>query len=237
MKEQTKESSATLLLFGFLLAFVGVFLYIGGVFTPIGIKMNSQVSLANLSIVLGVFLVAVAGYSLARPGAVGQAMRAFPRANAPGYVLILAATAWFLWNIQSEDMADYREIKHWFYIGFGAVGIGSCIYLRDFLAVRGLAVFMLLLAKLMLDTQRHYMLDTPVAHMSEWRLVFAVWAYMIIVMSMWMVISPWRMRDMIEWMLAKPRRLAAKGWFRLVFGILLIVLGLTVFGIPAAAAN
>ena len=126
-------------LFGFLLVFVGMFLYIG-------IKMNSQVSLANLSIVLGVFLVAVAGYSLARPGAVGQAMRAFPRANAPGYVVILAATAWCLWNIQSEDMADYREIKHWFYIGFGAVGIGSCIYLRDFLAVRGLAVFMLLLA-------------------------------------------------------------------------------------------
>ena len=237
MKEQTKESSATLLLFGFLLAFVGVFLYIGGVFTPIGIKMNSQVSLANLSIVLGVFLVAVAGYSLARPAAVGQAMRAFPRANAPGYVLILAATAWFLWNIQSEDMADYREIKHWFYIGFGAVGIGSCFYLRDFLAVRGLAVFMLLLAKLMLDTQRHYMLDTPVAHVSEWRLVFPVWAYMIIVMSMWMVISPWRMRDMIQWMLAKPRRLAAKGWFRLGFGILLIALGLTVFDIPDAPAN
>ena len=222
MKEQTKESSATLLLFGFLLAFVGVFLCVG-------IKMNNAISLANLSVLLGVFLAALSGYSLARPAAVGQAMRAFPRANAPGYVLILAATAWFLWNIQSEDMADYREIKHWFYIGFGAVGIGSCIYLRDFLAVRGLAVFMLLLAKLMLDT--------PVAHVSEWRLVFAVWAYMIIVMSMWMVISPWRMRDMIQWMLAKPRRLAAKGWFRLVFGILLIVLGLTAFGIPGAAVN
>ena len=214
-------------LFGFLLVFVGMFLYIG-------IKMNSQVSLANLSIVLGVFWVAVAGYTLAKPVDVGQALRAFPRANAPGYVLMLAATAWFLWNIKIEDMADYREIKHWFYIGFGAVGIGSCIYLRDFLAVRGLAVFMLLLAKLMLDTQRDYMLAAPEAHMSEWRLVFAVWAYMIIVMSMWMVISPWRMRDMMEWMLAKPRRLAAKGWFRLGFGILLIVLGLTVFTLPAA---
>ncbi|MDE2644093.1 MAG: hypothetical protein OSB55_15270, partial [Verrucomicrobiota bacterium] len=130
MKEQAKESAATLPLFGFLLAFVGVFLYIG-------IEMNNVISLANLSILLGVCLVALSGYSLARPAAVGQAMRAFPRANAPGYVLILAATAWFLWNIKSEDMADYREIKHWFYIGFGAVGIGSCIYLRDFLAVRG----------------------------------------------------------------------------------------------------
>ncbi len=231
-------------LFGFLLVFVGMFLYIGGVFTPIGIKMNSQVSLANLSIVLGVFLVAVAGYTLAKPADVGQALRAFPRANAPGYVLMLAATAWFLWNINIEDMADYREIKHWFYIGFGAVGVGSCIFLRDFLAVRGLAVFMLLLAKLMLDTQRDYMLAAPEAHMSEWRLVFAVWAYAIIFMCMWWVISPWRMRDLIEWMTAKPSRLVIKSWVRIALGILLIALGLIVFritpsmrAISDAAAN
>ena len=230
MNEQSKESPASIPLFGFLLVFVGMFLYIG-------IRMNSEVSLANLSVLLGVFLAAVSGYSLAKPDAVARALRAFPRANTPGYMLMLAATAWFLWNIRIEDMADYREIKHWFYIGFGAVGIGSCIFLRDFLAVRGLAVFMLLLAKLMLDTQRNYMLAAPEAYMSEWRLVFAVWAYMIIVMSMWLVISPWRMRDLIEWMLAKPGRLVAKGWFRLGFGILLIVLGLTVFGIPDAAAN
>ena len=230
MNEQSKESPASIPLFGFLLVFVGMFLYIG-------IRMNSEVSLANLSVLLGVSMAAVSGYSLAKPDAVARALRTFPRANTPGYMLMLAATAWFLWNIRIEDMADYREIKHWFYIGFGAVGIGSCIFLRDFLAVRGLAVFMLLLAKLMLDTQRNYMLATPEAYMSEWRLVFAVWAYMIIVMSMWLVISPWRMRDMIEWMLAKPGRLVVKGWFRLGFGILLIVLGLTVFGIPDAAAN
>ena len=221
-------------LFGFLLVFVVMFLYIGIIMPH---WMNSQVSLANLSIVLGVFLVAVAGYTLAKPADVGQALRAFPRANAPGYVLMLAATAWFLCNIKIEDMADYREIKQWFYIGFGAVGIGSCIFLRDFLAVRGLAVFMLLLANLMLNTQRIYMLEAPEAHMSEWRLVFAVWAYMIIFMSMWLVISPWRMRDMMEWMLTKPRRLEAKSWFRLAFGILLIVLGLTVFTLPDAASN
>ena len=45
------------------------------------------------------------------------------------------------------------------------------------------------------------------------------------------------MRDMMEWMLTKPRRLEAKSWFRLAFGILLIVLGLTVFTLPDAASN
>ena len=159
MNEQSKESPASIPLFGFLLVFVGMFLYIG-------IRMNSEVSLANLSVLLGVFLAAGSGYSLAKPDAVACALRAFPRANTPGYMLMLAATAWFLWNIRIEDMADYREIKHWFYIGFGAVGIGSCIFLRDFLAVRGLAVFMLLLAKLMLDTQRNYMLAVSYTHLT-----------------------------------------------------------------------
>ena len=42
---------------------------------------------------------------------------------------------------------------------------------------------------------------------------------------------------MIGWMQGKPRWLAAKGWFRLGFGILLIVLGLTAFGIQDAAVN
>ena len=209
-------------LFGFLLALVGVFLYIA-------IEKNNEISIDNMSLLLGGFLVVLSGYTLAKPKEVGQALKSFPRANAPGYVLMLAATAWFLWNIKSEDMADYRDLKIYFYIGFGAIGLGSCVFLRDFLAVRGLAVFMMLVAKLMLDTQRIYMLAAPEETMSEWRLVFAVWGYAIVVMSMWMIISPWRMRDMINWMVAEPKRLVIKSGLQLLLGILLIVLGLTVF--------
>ena len=128
-------------LFALLLAFVGACLYIA-------FEQNNVISISNLSLLLGGFLVAVAGYTLAKPAEVGQALKTFPRANAPGYVLMLAATAWFLWNIKTEDMEDYVNLKSYFYIGFGAVGVGSCIYLRDFLAVRGLAVFLLLLANL-----------------------------------------------------------------------------------------
>ena len=225
MSDRQKVSEANVPLFGLLLLFVGVFLYVS-------IKMNSEISLANLSVLTGILLVALSAYSLANPAAVGLVLRAFPRANLPGYVLMLSATAWFLWNIKSDDMADYREYKHWFYIGFGSVGVGSCLFLRDFLAVRGLAVFLLLFAKLLLDTQRHYMLATPVEYMSEWRLVFAVWAYLIIIISMWLVISPWRMRDMIDWIICKSSWFAVKKWFHLAFGILLIALGLTVFGVP-----
>jgi len=205
-----------------LLAFVGAFLYIA-------FEKRNVISISDLSILLGGFLVAVAAFTLAKPLEVGQALQAFPRSNAPGLVLMLAATAWFLWNIHIEEMDDYKNIKHWFYLGFGAVGLGSCVYLRDFLAVRGLAVFMLLLAKLILDTQRIYMFSEPVETMSQWRLIFAVWGYAIVIVSMWLIISPWRMRDMINWLTAETSRLRIKSGFRLFLGILLIVLGMTVF--------
>ena len=222
MPASTKESPATKPLFFLLLAFVGACLYIA-------FEQNNVISISNLSLLLGGFLVAVAGYTLAKPAEVGQALKAFPRANAPGYVLMLSATAWFLWNIHIEQMEDYKDIKYLFYIGFGAVGIGSCVYLKDFLAVRGMAVFMLLLARLILDTQRVYMFDTPEETMSQWRIVFAIWGYAIVLMSMWLIVSPWRMRDMINWLTAEPRRLIFKSVFRLIFGLLLIVLGLSVF--------
>ena len=222
MPASTKESPATKPLFVLLLAYVGACLYIA-------FEQNNVISISNLSLLLGGFLVAVAGYTLAKPAEVGQALKAFPRANAPGYVLMLSATAWFLWNIHIEQMEDYKDIKYLFYIGFGAVGIGSCVYLKDFLAVRGMAVFMLLLARLILDTQRVYMFDTPEETMSQWRLIFAIWGYAIVLMSMWLIVSPWRMRDMINWLTAEPRRLIFKSVFRLIFGLLLIVLGLSVF--------
>ena len=222
MPASTKESPATKPLFVLLLAYVGACLYIA-------FEQNNVISISNLSLLLGGFLVAVAGYTLAKPAEVGQALKAFPRANAPGYVLMLSATAWFLWNIHIEQMEDYKDIKYLFYIGFGAVGIGSCVYLKDFLAVRGMAVFMLLLARLILDTQRVYMFDTPEETMSQWRLVFAIWGYAIVLMSMWLIVSPWRMRDMINWLTANPSRLQIKSGFRLCLGILLIILGLTVF--------
>lgn len=222
MNQPIKESSKVMPLFLLMLVFVGFFLYIA-------IKQNNQISIANLSIFLGVFFVAISSYAIVRPDDIAQSLKAFPRANMPGYVFMLAATFWFLWNIKTENMADYKDIKHWFYIGFGVVGIGSCFYLKDFLAVRGLAVFMLLAAKLILDTQRVYMFSTPVEDATEWRLVFAILGYAIIIMAMWMVISPWRMRDIINWGVSDSLRVYVKSVFGLLFGVLLIILGLTVF--------
>ena len=130
-------------------------------------------------------------------------------------------TAWFLWNLNNEAISDFAAYKSVMLFGFGAVGVLTCIFVRDFLAVRGLAVVLLLLGKLMLDTARW--------HDSEWRLVVSTLAYVWIIAGMWFTVSPWRLRDLIQWATANERRLRLVSAVRLALGAFLVILGLTVF--------
>lgn len=87
--------------------------------------------------------------------------------------------------------------------------------------MRGCSVLLLLLGKLMVDAERWAA--------SEWRLVIAVWAYMMVLGGMWFTISPWRMRDLIYWGTATETRIRITSAVRLAFGIFVAALGFTVF--------
>ncbi|MBI4326990.1 MAG: hypothetical protein HY674_17250, partial [Chloroflexi bacterium] len=130
-------------------------------------------------------------------------------------------TVWFLWNLNQESISDFAAYKKWMLVGFGAIGVSSCIFVRDFLAVRGLAVVLLLLAKLTLDTARW--------HDSSWRLVLVVWAYLWVVAGIWFTISPWRLRDLLNWATANEQRVRVGSAIRLALGLFVAILGLTVF--------
>ena len=54
--------------------------------------------------------------------------------------LVLTGTAWFLYNLSLESISDFASYKNILFAGFAGVGIGTCIFVQDFLAVRGLAV-------------------------------------------------------------------------------------------------
>jgi hypothetical protein len=46
---------------------------------------------------------------------------------------------------------------------------------------------------------------------------------------MWFTVSPWRLRDIIDWSTANDQRIRLLSGLRLGFGLLVIVLGLTVY--------
>jgi hypothetical protein len=177
--------------------------------------------LSTLAIALGVLFALPQVYGLLKPSAFAASVRRFPRSEPWGFLLMGLGTAWFLYNLSNESISDFAAYKNIMLLGFGAVGLLTCMFVRDFLAVRGLAVVMLLAAKLMLDTARWY--D------SEWRLVISVWAYAWIVAGMWFTVSPWRLRDLIQWSTANEQRVRLGSALRLALGALVVVLGLTVF--------
>jgi hypothetical protein len=185
--------------------------------------------LSTLAVILGVIVGLPQVYGLLKPSAFAAAARKFPRSQLWGFILMGLGTVWFLWNLSNESISDFAAYKKVMLIGFGAVGVLTCIFVRDFLAVRGLAVVLLLLAKLMLDTARW--------HDSEWRLVISTWAYIWIIAGMWFTISPWRLRDLIQWSTASEGRVRVTSALRLALGALVVVLGLTVFRVGNVQAQ
>jgi hypothetical protein len=177
--------------------------------------------LALLSTVLGLGVSAPQIYILAKPELAAQAVRKFPRSLVWGYILMGLGTAWFLWNLSLESVADFAPFKPYMYAGFAIAGVLTCIYVQDFLAVRGIALVMMLLAKLMVDVARWS--ETP------WRLIIVGWAYVLACIGIWLTVSPWRLRDLINWATENHTRLRFFSVVRLVFGLFVLILGLTVF--------
>lgn len=178
-------------------------------------------TLSTLAILIGAAYSVLQIYALVNPIAFAKHARAFPRSEGIGFALMALGTAWFLYNLNSEAIADFAAYKKLMLTGFGALGLLSCIYVRDYLAVRGLSVCLLLLAWFTLNHTRWA--DSP------FRLILVVWAYLWVIAGMWFSVSPWRLRDLLQWFTANNGRIRFGSLIQLAFGVLVIVLGATAF--------
>ena len=109
------------------------------------------------------------------------------------------------------------------YLDMSQMGVGSCIFVQDFLAVRAIAVLALLLGKVMVDTGRPHLGESPFV------LVIQVWAYVFVAAGIWFTITPWRLRDLLELATANATRVRIGSAIRLAFAVFILTLGLTVF--------
>ncbi|MDA1275137.1 MAG: hypothetical protein O2960_13980 [Verrucomicrobia bacterium] len=178
-------------------------------------------NLSTLSVGLGVLIAIPQIFGLLKPAEFAAKARRFPRSVPVGYLLMGIGTIWFLRNLRAESISDFEDYKKLMLFAFGSIGVLTCVFVKDFLAVRGLSVVLLLTGKLMLDTARW--------NESEWRLVIATLAYVWIISAIWFTVSPWRLRDIILWSTASEKRIKVGSGLRLALALFVIVLGLTVF--------
>ena len=180
-------------------------------------------TLSLLSILLGAGLAVPQVYALTHPARFNAAARRLPRHLPTGIALMLAGTACFLWIVHQEPIADFSAYKPVMLAAFAAVGVLTCVFVQDFLAVRGLAILLLLLGKVMVDTGRPHLGASP------WVLVIQVWAYILILAGIGFTITPWKFRDCLDWATATEARTRRLSALRLGFAGMLVILGLTVF--------
>jgi hypothetical protein len=142
------------------------------------------------------------------------AIQAFPRSAAAGYVVFGAASAWFLYNILHLSNADFGEYRHLLFVGFAAVAVLSFKCVPDFLGVRGACALILIGASPFL--QAAYM-----EYGRPTRLFMVSFVYVAIALAIWIGAQPWRLRDFLGWLFARPARSRGLGGLFFAYGLLL----------------
>ena len=143
----------------------------------------------------------------------------FLRSSVAAVIIFGLAGAWFLWNIAHLGEADFGQFKNWLLLIFGAVIVGSFIYLKDFLVVRGISVLQLLIAKFILDVT--YMQQAP------GRLLLVGLTYVMIVQALYFAALPYKMRNFLNWLSKSPSRIKVFALGFIAYGLLLVVAAFT----------
>lgn len=162
----------------------------------------------------GIFL-ALLGALLCWNGApLAAGARALPRSPQAAWVLFGAGAAWFIWRIGHLNESDliFFQKPTGLMVGFGVLAVLSFIYAPDFLAVRGLAVLMLLAAEPLLHA----------AYM-EWhhpqRLLMVTAVYLGLTAALYLAAYPFRLRDFFDWLFRTPGRPRTIGAIVLLYGL------------------
>ena len=170
-------------------------------------------TLATAHLVPGLLLLAFGVPLALNLGAFRAALLAFPRSAAATYLFFGGAAAWFLHAIWHLSPADFGEYRHWLFGGFVIVAGLSFKCVPDFLAVRGVCGLVLMGAMPLLDAA--YMEAPP-----QRKLMVAA-VYVGIALAIWLGAQPYRMRDFLGWLFARPGRARTVGAALAGYGLLL----------------
>jgi len=163
--------------------------------------------------------------ALASPASFGAALRKFARNVPVGIALMLIGTGWFFFNLYNSDLTDFAALRPFLYGAVVLVGVGNCFFVQDYIAVRGAAVVALLACDKILDWQRWH--ETTGFDPHSWwqpKNVITLWCYLVVLVALWLVHSPFRLRDWSDWVAATPARLKQTGGGLLGVGAALAVM-------------
>ena len=163
---------------------------------------------------------ALGGLSAWAPGWWRAFLRGFPRNMAAAYLFFGIGGLWFLFRIYHLSPADFGNFRIPLLVLFGATWVLCFLYVKDFLAVRGLAVFTLMAADPLLDSAFGY-------YEVGARLWMVSLVYAAIALAIFLGAVPYHARRWLLWLDAMPVRLRAAGGLLAIYGIILLLAALS----------
>ena len=183
--------------------------------------MIYSLTLETALLILGFFLVVSHSVALVLPGPTQSWLKTFPRSSFFGVVLLGIAAIWFYWLVSSMDLGEFDKFRKALKIGTPIAAVLTGLYVQEFLAVRSLGMIVLLAAEALLEAA---WLRPEMSRLWMVTLVY-VW----LTVALFWVGMPYTLRDQIAWVSASPGRWRGAAVFGIVYGAILLVVGLTLW--------
>jgi hypothetical protein len=187
-----------------------------------------RLPLFGTGLVLALAMIGISSYLLARPEPCARLLKKLPRNHMAGQVLLGIGMIWFWLLVAPEglgilsalemDLGEFNNAKKLLRIAVPVTFILVCISVKEFLAVRALGLLGLMIAAPLLEAA---FLKDPAS-----RILIPVFAYALIIKSMFWIGMPYTFRDAANWATASSSRLRACAAGGLAYGLLVLVCAL-----------
>ena len=177
-----------------------------------------HLDLRMVSIIAGLWLIISHAFALIRPAGVQGWLRKFPRSKGAGAALLIVDSVWALVIVYTMDLGEFSHLRTLLLVVIFVSAILAFRYVDEFLAVRALGIFLLLLAE--------PLIEVSFLQPQEWRLLLVVFAYVLAILGMIWVGLPYVLRDQIDWARKSKAVWSVAALGGLIYGVVLAGFGL-----------
>jgi hypothetical protein len=184
-------------------------------------RQGIGMSLAAVTILIGVLALLMAGMGLVRPDLLRGAVRAFPRSRNAGWILAAICCVLAVREAWLMNMGGLNGFKQFIFVLAPLVFVGCVTCLKELLAARALGGLLCLVAVPL--TQLAVFSGRPYFQ------VISLLAYSWVIVGIMLLMAPWRFRQMHAVVLENERVYFGALAVKAVVGLGLVLLGMLVY--------
>jgi hypothetical protein len=176
--------------------------------------MIYSLTLETALLLVGLLLVLSHLPALLWPGTLQKKLKAFPRSAPAGVALLTVCAAWFGALVAFTDLGDFTSMRNKFLVLTVVAYVLTLKFVGEFLAVRALGMLLLLIAE--------PLLEAAWMRPESGRLWLVSLVYVWITGALFLIGTPYVLRDLIDWAQKSGLRWKAAALAGIAYGALLL---------------